>query len=246
MKHNWAPALLAENMEHSPSFAGLIASLAGQYGKPPPPKTADALGLIIHENIGYLTTDEKRDAAFDALQTSIGLKPTGLLAAPIEALVNVSRPGGIHPELRAARLKEIAQIVLNDFDGDLNNVLKLKLTKAKKALQKFPSIGAPGAEKILLFTKTYPLLALESNGLRVLLRLGFGQERKNYSATYASVQEDLQDQIGDDCDFLIRAHQLLRRHGKELCRTQNPACEICPVKRWCAYYRNNERPGVFK
>lgn len=246
MKHNWAPSSLAEIMEPSPSFSSLIANLEGQYGKPPPPKTADALSLIIHENIAYLATDEKRDAAFDALQTNVGLKPTELLAAPIEDLVNVTRLGGIHPELRAARLKEIAQIVLNDFDGDLNNVLKLTLTKAKKALQKFPSIGAPGAEKILLFTKTSPLLALESNGLRVLLRLGFGQERKNYSASYASVQEDLQDQIGDDCDFLIRAHQLLRRHGKELCRAHNPACEICPVKRWCAYYRNNERPGVFK
>ena len=99
------------------------------------------------------------------------------------------------------RLKEIAQIVLNDFDGDLNQALKLSLPKALKALQKFPSIGAPGAEKILLFTKTYPVLALESNGLRVLLRLGFGEERKNYSASYASVQEALKDQIGDDFDF---------------------------------------------
>jgi endonuclease III len=97
-------------------------------------------------------------------------------------------------------------------------------------------MGAPGAEKVLLFTKTYPILALESNGLRVLLRLGFGEERRNYSASYLSVQEALQDQIANDCDFLIEAHLLLRRHGKELCRTNNPACEICPVSRSCAYY----------
>jgi endonuclease-3 len=143
-------------------------------------------------------------------------------------------------------LKEIAQIILNDFDGDLNIVLRLPLSRARKALQKFPSIGAPGAEKILLFTKTYPILALESNGLRVLLRLGFGEVRKNYSASYASVQEALKNQIGSDRDFLIKAHQLLRRHGRELCRTNNPACEICPVKGRCAYYRNNLRAGVFR
>jgi endonuclease-3 len=110
------------------------------------------------------------------------------------------------------------------------------LAQAKKALQKFPSIGAPGAEKILLFTRTYAVLALESNGLRVLLRLGFAEERKNYAASYAAVQEALKDQIGTDCDFLIAAHQLLRRHGKSLCRTNNPACEICPVNSRCAYY----------
>lgn len=228
-------------MEHSRSFPALVASLESHYGKPPPPKTVDPLGLIVHETIAYLATDERRDAAFDALQKNVGLKPTEILVAPIEDLVKITTLGGIHAELRAARLKEIAQIVLNDFDGDLSNVLKLTPTQAKKALRKFPSIGVPGAEKILLFTKTYPLLALESNGLRVLLRLGFGQERKNYSGTYTSVQEALQDQIGDDCDFLIRAHQLLRRHGKELCRTSNPACDICPVNGSCNYYLSSRQ-----
>ena len=228
-------------MEHSRSFPALVASLESHYGKPPPPKTVDPLGLIVHETIAYLATDERRDAAFDALQKNAGLKPTEILVAPIEDLVKITTLGGIHAELRAARLKEIAQIVLNDFDGDLSNVLKLTPTQAKKALRKFPSIGVPGAEKILLFTKTYPLLALESNGLRVLLRLGFGQERKNYSGTYTSVQEALQDQIGDDCDFLIRAHQLLRRHGKELCRTSNPACDICPVNGSCNYYLSSRQ-----
>lgn len=226
-------------MKQSPSFHEIIANLEAHYGKPRPPKTTDPLGLIIHENIAYLAGDEKRDAAFDALQTKVGLKPTEILAAPTEQLVNITRLGGVHAELRAARLKEIAQIVLNDFDGNLNNALNLNLPHARKALQKFPSIGAPGAEKILLFTKTYPVLGLESNGLRVLLRLGFGEERKNYSATYASVQEALKGQVGTDYDFLIRAHQLLRRHGKNLCRNNNPACEICPVRGWCAYYLNS-------
>jgi hypothetical protein len=46
--------------------------------------------------------------------------------------------------------------VLNDFDGKLDQALKLPLAQAKKVLQSFPAIGAPGAEKILLFTKTYP------------------------------------------------------------------------------------------
>ncbi len=223
-------------MEHLPSFPALVAKLETHYGKPSSRKASDPLTLIIHENIAYLATDDKRDAAFKALQKEIGLKPTDILAAPIEDLIKVARLGGIHAELRAARLKEIAHIVLNDFAGDLTSVLKLTLRRAKKALQKFPSIGAPGAEKILLFTGTYPLLALESNGLRVLLRLGFGEERKNYSATYASVQAALQDQLGKDCDFLIRAHQLLRRHGKELCRIKNPACEICPIRSSCSYY----------
>jgi hypothetical protein len=79
------------------SFSALIAKLQRHYGKPRRPKTSDALGLIIYENIAYLAVDEKRDAAFDTLQAAVGLKPTELLAAPIEELTNIARLGGIHP-----------------------------------------------------------------------------------------------------------------------------------------------------
>jgi endonuclease-3 len=124
-----------------------------------------------------------------------------------------------------------------DFDGDLRPVLKLPLSKAKKAFQKFPGIGEPGAEKILLFTRSYPVLALESNGLRVPLRLGFGEEKKSYSATYRLVQQAVRDGHGKVFTWLIQAHLLLRRHGKELCRRSEPLCDICPLARDCEYYQ---------
>jgi endonuclease III len=124
---------------------------------------------------------------------------------------------------------------MNEFDGDVRSALKLPLPKARKALQKFPGIGEPGAEKILLFTRSYPVLGLESNGLRVLLRLGFGEEKKNYSASYRSVQEAIKDQLSDDYDWLMSTHILLRQHGRELCKTNRPLCGECPVRKGCAY-----------
>ena len=221
-------------------FRRIINQLEAHYGHSRSPGVSDPLHLILWESIGYLVEDDRRETAFKALRRQVGLSPTDILSAPTEQLVKITKLGGIHPELRAHRLKEIAQIVLNDFQGDLRNALKLPLRQAMKELKKFPSIADPGAEKILLFTKTYPVLALESNGLRVLLRLGFGEEHRNYSNSYASVREALQNYIGEDCDFLIRAHQLLRQHGKELCRTNNPACDACPLKKTCAYYQYNQ------
>src|SRR5437762_8601873 len=124
---------------------------------------------------------------------------------------------------------------MNEFGGGLNEALQLPLRKSKKALQKFPGVGEPSADKILLFTRTHPALGLDSNGLRVLLRLGFGEEKKNYSATYRTVQESIATEITDDYDWLIRAHLLLRQHGKELCKTSRPLCERCPVRKSCYY-----------
>ena len=210
----------------------IVSELETHYGRPP--AGSDPLHLILYENIGYLVDDDRRNAAFAALREKVGLNPTDLLSASTEQLVKITKLGGIHPEVRAQRLQEIGQIVLHDFSGDLDSALRLPLKNAIKELKKFPSIGAPGAEKILLFTKTYPILALESNGLRVLLRLGFGREGKSYSASYQSVQEALADQIGDDGEFLIRAHLLLRQHGEDAVQGNHPAARLSVVGS-CAY-----------
>src|SRR3989440_1245303 len=218
------------------NLSKLIARLAHSYGKPKAPLTTDPFELILLENVAYLVSDERRAEAFALLRETVGTTPTQILSAANNALLKVTALGGMQPEKRAARLREIVLIAMNEFGGDLSEALQQPLPKAKKALQKFPSIGEPSAEKILLFTRAYPVLGLDSNGLRVLLRLGFGEEKKNYTASYRSVQEAIKDELTDDYDWLISAHLLLRQHGKELCKTNRPLCEECPVKKSCAYY----------
>jgi endonuclease-3 len=220
-----------------PSLQKIILQLATHYGQPEPPITTDAFELILLENIAYLVSDDRREQAFKALREHAGTKPHEILAASHEDILQATKLGGMHPEQRVSRLKEIALIAMNEFGGDLKQVLKLPLPKAKQSLRKFPSIGEPSAEKILLFTRAYPLLGLDSNGLRVLVRLGFGEEKKNYTATYRAVQEAVKDQLKDDYDWLISAHILLRQHGKELCKTNAPLCEKCPVLKSCVYFK---------
>jgi len=141
------------------------------------------------------------------------------------------------PDLFAEKLRKCAKIVLEEFDGDLRPIAKWPFPKAKKALQKFPGIGGPGAEKILVFCGAYPVLAMESNGLRVLLRLGFAKEQKNYSATYHLVQKAAGEGAGTDCAELAQTHMLLRRHGQELCKRSEPDCGKCPLANDCEFCR---------
>src|SRR5262245_19705852 len=121
-----------------PSFKQIIAKLESHYGTPPPPKITDPLGLIIWESIAYLVEDDRRAAAFERLRKGVGLRADQILGASSQTLLDIAKVGGIHPELRASRLREIAHIVLNDFDGDLNTALALPLPKAIKAFKKFP------------------------------------------------------------------------------------------------------------
>src|SRR5437899_763614 len=188
------------------SLRKVIAQLTSHYGKPRPPVTNDPFELILLENVAYLVSDERREAAFKELRKHAGTKPHEILAASHDDILRATKLGGMHPEQRVSRLKEIALIAMNEFGGDLKQALKLPLAKAKQALRKFPSVGEPSAEKILLFTRTHPALALDSNGLRVLQRLAFGGGKKNYSATYRSAQEAMRSEVLDDYDWLIRAH----------------------------------------
>ena len=228
-------------------FTAIIRKLEKFYGRPKPPQITDPLELILFENVAYLANDEKRAAAFSALKKKIGTRPEQILKASQKQLEEITRIGGIVPELRAQRLRQIAELVHYILKDDLASELKKPLAQAKKALKKFPTVGDPGAEKILLFTGTYPVLALESNGLRVLVRLGFAEEQKSYSATYRGVQQALAGHLPPGCDALIAAHQLLRQHGQELCKRTRPLCEAgCPLTVKCSYFQNlaRQRPGL--
>ena len=48
-------------------------------------------------------------------------------------------------------------------------------------------------------------------------------------------------QLPEDYPWLISAHQLLRRHGQEICRRSAPVCEACPLTEGCRWFR--ERRG---
>jgi endonuclease-3 len=217
-----------------------VDRLQAHYGKPKVPERADPWEMILRENVAYLADDDRRKSAFETLKRRVGIKPKDILAASDEVLLEVTAHG-IMPDLFVKKLRKCAEIAIQHFACDLRSILKLPLPKAKKALQKFPGIGEPGAEKILLFTRTDPVLALESNGLRVLVRLGFAAEQKSYATTYRLMNEAIKDELATAYSWLIGAYILLRRHGQELCRRSKPLCGECPLAADCEFFRKAQK-----
>jgi endonuclease-3 len=213
----------------------ILDRLSGVYGEPGPPPARTLLDLVLQENVAYLVDDARRGQAFDALRARVGTQPAQILAAPDEALVHIATQG-ILPEHQADKLKTIARIAIDDFGGGLESLRDLPLAQARRALMRFPSIGEPGAEKILLLGRSHPVLGLDSNGVRVLTRLGLVGEAKSYAATYRAVRAFAEPFSRNGLEWLIRAHQLLRQHGQELCRRSHPKCDRCPLTDLCAFY----------
>ena len=216
-------------------FPKLIAKLEKAHGEPPLPPARGPFELVMWENACYLLSDERRAAVFEGLRQQVGMDAQSIWKAGKEVLMPLAKMGGMRPETRVFRWREIARITIQQFAGNLDSVLQLPYDKAKRAIQQFPTIGQPGAEKILMLCGVSAGLPLESNGLRVLERVGYGRAQKNYGATYRSVQEALAGQIPKDAAQLTRAHLLLRYHGKSICRTNRPLCEGCPLADGCAF-----------
>ena len=205
--------------------------LRKHYGSPDYPPTSNPFELILWVNVAYLASTARRRDAFELLKSTIGTDPAAILSADRQALENIASRGILKGTF-ASKLQECARIVIADFGGDLEAVVRLPLQKAKKALQTFPGIGEPGAEKILLFTGRQALLAPESNGLRVLVRLGLVQPEESYARMYAASRETAKD-FPADIPMLQEAHQLLERHGHTLCKRSGPICDACPLVHYC-------------
>ena len=220
------------------TLANTVRELRQHYGSPEQPPSSDPFELVLWENVAYLTTPERRHEAFDLLKRTIGTRPAAILAASQAELEAVTGHGILASKF-ADKLRACARIAHEKFGGDVSRAARLPLPDAKKAMESFPGIGEPGAEKILLFSGHYTLLAPESNGLRVLVRLGLVAGGASYAKTYAAANAMSRDS-GVRGRALENAHLLLQLHGQTLCKRERPHCDECPLAVQCPYARAQE------
>jgi endonuclease III len=176
----------------------ILDALEGLYGPQKLAGPKDPYGMIVFLNCGYPASDAKCRKGFEALKREVGLEAKKILAIPKAKLAKLMRPSVIMPSVCAERLKEIARSVKDEFKGDLSAVLKRRLREAKdpekglkaatNVLQEFPVIGAPSAEKILLFSGLAPVAAVASTFVDVPVRLFRGEPGKNYAADYKAAR----------------------------------------------------------
>ena len=219
----------------------LLDQLEAHYGPQKPDWPTDPYLFLVWWHCGYPASDKACAKGWAALHAEIGADLEKILAATPAALTKALTPGGMVPELRALRLKEIAARVKDEFGGDLRGGLVGPVAQVRKLLKKFPNIADPGADRILLFGEIAPLAAVPSNCPHVLVRILNGQERENYAVTYREAQEAIAAEVPEKFSARMRAFLLLKRHGQELCKRTKPKCDLCPVRSSCAYAAGRTR-----
>jgi endonuclease-3 len=204
-------------------------------GEPPPARPSDPWAQAVAVACAYLVDDARRLATLDTLEQSIGLRPSQLLAASGPALEAAIAGGGMKPPMRAAKLRTAAQAALDaglDAPGSLAALTASDPRAARRVLRACPGVSDSVAERILVGAGLAAGLPLESNGLRVLLRLGFAPE----TGTWAKDLRAAVDAVADppmEPRSSWRAVALLRNHGQRICRRSAPRCRACALVESC-------------
>jgi endonuclease-3 len=213
----------------------LLDILAAFHGEREVNWPTDPYLFLVWLHCGYPASDARCAKGWESLASQIGVDAERILAANPTQLARALKPGGMVPELRAMRLKEIAERILKQYGGDLRAGLNgLSVAQARGALKEFPNIADPGADRILLFAGISPAAAVPSNCPHVLVRIQTGREHENYGRTYREAQQMIEDGLPSRFESRTRAYLLLKYHGQQLCKSSNPKCDICPIAPNCA------------
>jgi len=219
-----------------PQIGELLSKLEKFYGVQEPSWPTEPYDFLVWWYCGYPASDAACAKGWERLKSEIGIEPEKLLKATPAKLAAALKPGGMFPELRALRLKELAMRVKDEFGGDLRSALTGPLPAARKTLKRFHSIADPGADRILLFAGIAPLAAVPSNCVHVPVRIVRGDEGKNYGTDYREMQKRIVAEVPETFDARTRAYLLLKHHGQEICKRTKPKCQECPICSNCAYF----------
>ena len=224
------------------SIPDLLDRLEAHYGPQEPSWPVDPYEFLIWWHCGYPAGDERCARGWASLTHAIGILPDCILSASQAQLAAALKPGGMVPELRAARLQQTAQRVVHEFAGHLDSLFTGPIQTVRKSLKGFPNIADPGVDRILLFAHKSPVAAIPSNCPHVLVRIVHGLERENYGVTYREAQSLIQSQFPQQFESRRRAFLLLKTHGQTICKSK-PLCGRCPLQSDCAYAAGVTRGG---
>lgn len=218
------------------SISDVLNKLEEFYGPQEPTFPTDPYEFLVWWYCGYPASDAACSKGWANLTREVGIEPQKLLRAKPAKLTAALKAGGMLPELRAERLKEVAMRVQDEFGGDLRAALMGPIPQARKKLKSFHSIADPGADRILLFGSVSAVAAVPSNCVHALDRILHTSESRNYSAAYRECQRVLASELPETFDSRTRAYLLLKKHGQDTCKRTRPRCEICPVRSQCAFF----------
>lgn len=157
------------------------------------------------------------------------LKASGLLSVDkldivdTDNLAGLIRPSGYF-NLKARRLKNLIELVITAYGGDLEDMGREQTNKLRRDLLAVKGVGPETADCILLYGFNRPIFVIDTYTRRVLSRHGLTGHRVNYR----ELQDLFMQHLPLKASMFNEYHALLVRVGKHHCKPK-PDCRDCPL-----------------
>ena len=193
-----------------------------------PWRSRDPLGMLIGTILSQHTSDTNSDRAYAQLRRRL---PTweAVRAASTAQIAAAIRPAGL-ASLKAPRIHAVLRRLERERGRlSLAFLRRRPRDEARAWLRSIPGVGPKTAAIVLQFGLAKPAFAVDTHVDRVGRRLGLIPARMSTEDAHAWMEALVPPaRYGP-------LHRFLVRHGREVCASRRPRCEVCPIRPWCDY-----------
>jgi len=189
----------------------------------------DPFKTLVITILSQNTSNANAIRAYTELAARFQVTPQEIASADFNRLKEAIRSGGLY-NIKAKRLKEVSQMVLDQFEGNVASVLLYPREEAKRRLMALPGIGDKTSDVLLTSKHSYrKVLPIDTHFDRLAKRLGLAKP----TASYDEVQRAYMEFI--PAAYRERASGLLWLLAKRTCKAQAPRCSECLLSELCAH-----------
>lgn len=179
------------------------------------------VGAVLTQNTNWKNVEK----AIDSLKRAGVFSFDGLQSLTEEELAGHIRSSGYY-NLKARRLKNLLEMIIRDFGGDLERLFAENTVTARRALLEVKGIGPETADSILLYGGGHPVFVVDAYTHRILSRHNLIAEECDYQL----IQDLFMDNLNNDAEIFNQYHALLVITAKHFCKKRNPLCSRCPLE----------------
>ena len=143
----------------------------------------------------------------------------------LKELEQIIHPCGFYKN-KAKNIKATSNILVNEYNSTVPNAMEELLT--------LPGVGRKTANVVMLEAFNSPQgVAVDTHCKRISNRIGFSNE-----ATPEKIEQDLLKLFPKK--YYYDLNHILIWHGRNICTSQSPKCEICPISYMCKYRKTKK------
>ena len=214
------------------SFHYIIQNLKAVYGLPQCEPDLDPLDVLIQTILSQSTTNVNSHRAFESLKQRFPDWESARRAR-VTSIETAIKSGGLARQ-KSIRIKQLLNDIYEQRGSlDLAFLATAPLEEAVEFLSSFKGVGPKTVACTLLFACNRPVFPIDTHIFRIARRLALIPEKCSDEEAHRLMTAMIPE------GRFYEVHVNIIRHGRKVCRPQNPTCERCCLVEYCHYYEKN-------